>query len=155
MAKVTTKAPATLFDHLKFITSNKKKWEDLSEVDKKSFSPYMINRYLSMNKDLTELINAFQHLTIGVMKPREVYKFYYDVLPKMSFYVKYVTGKKSNKFEPELVNLIKHHYSISLDEATEYLELYFMDETSMTKLINLITKDGKEEKEIKKMLKVK
>ena len=40
------KKPKTIFDHLAGITFKKTKWEDLTEADQKSFSPYLINRWL-------------------------------------------------------------------------------------------------------------
>ena len=50
MAAKTNK-PATLFDHLANITWKKKPWSELTESDQKSFTPYLINRWLSMNPD--------------------------------------------------------------------------------------------------------
>ncbi len=67
---------ATIFDHLAGITYKKTPWESLSEADRKSFSPYLINRWLSMNEDLIEYVDAFQQYTIGPLSVREVYKLY-------------------------------------------------------------------------------
>jgi len=66
----------SLFDHLSGITDKKVSWDSLSEVDRKSFSPYMVNRFLSMNMDFIELVNEFQKYTIGELSNREVYKLY-------------------------------------------------------------------------------
>jgi hypothetical protein len=85
---------ATIFDHLAGITYKKTPWESLSEADRKSFSPYLINRWLSMNEDLIEYVDAFQQYTIGPLSVREVYKLYWDLLPKQRFRFKYIKGKK-------------------------------------------------------------
>ena len=52
--------PATIFDHLANITHKKVPWEKLSDLDQKSFSPYLINRWLSMNMGLIEIIDFTQ-----------------------------------------------------------------------------------------------
>ena len=80
-AKKITK-PATIFDHLANITWKKKPWSELTELDQKSFSPYLINRWLSMNPDLIEIVDMFQQYTIGPLNKKHVYQLYFDVLPK-------------------------------------------------------------------------
>ena len=72
----------TIFQHLSGIKEKKETWESLSDSDKKSFSPFIINRWLSMNMELLPIINILQKYTIGLLKPKEVYKIYLD------FYVK-------------------------------------------------------------------
>ena len=64
------KKPATIFDHIAGITSRKKEWSSLSDVDKKSFSPYIINRWLSMHPDLIETIDLLQRYTIGPLSKK-------------------------------------------------------------------------------------
>ena len=59
------KKPKTIFDHLAGITHKKTKWEDLTEADQKSFSPYLINRWLSMSPQLIEIVDMFQHYKIS------------------------------------------------------------------------------------------
>ena len=148
---MSEKKAATLFDHLSFITDKKVSWDSLSDIDKKSFSPYMINRFLSMNKDFIELVNEFQKYTIGTLEAREVYKLYSDVLPKQKQFNKYIKGKKSDKYNSELVELIANHYLISERVAMEYLDMMF--ETSLNTLKEIIKKYGKTDKEIDKLLK--
>ena len=49
------------------LKDKKVKCDSLSELDRKSFSPYMINRFLSMNMDFVELINEFQKFIQGII----------------------------------------------------------------------------------------
>ena len=77
MAAKTNK-PATLFDHLANITWKKIPWSKLTESDQKSFSPYLINRWLSMNMDYIELVDMFQQYTIGPLSKKHVYQLYFD-----------------------------------------------------------------------------
>jgi len=142
----------TLFDHLSGITDKKVKWDSLSELDRKSFSPYMINRFLSMNMDFIELINEFQKYTIGGLDSREVYKLYSDVLPKQKQYNKYIKSKKSDTYQTELVELLSKHFLTSEKEVLEALDMYF--ETSIAPLKEILKKYGKTDKESDKLLKI-
>ena len=141
----------TLFDHLSNITDKKTSWDSLTDSDKKSFSPYMINRFLSMNSNYIEMVNEFQKYTIGQLDAREVYKLYSDVLPKQKQFNKYIKGKKTDKYNSELVELLSKHYQISEKESTEYLDHYF--DNRLDTLKSVIKKYGKTDKEIDKLLK--
>jgi hypothetical protein len=143
----------TLFDHLSSITDKKVKWDSLSELDRKSFSPYMVNRFLSMNMDFIELVNEFQKYTVGGLDSREVYKLYSDVLPKQKQFNKYIKSKKSDTYQTELVELLSKHYLTSEKEALEALDMYF--ETSIAPLKEILKKYGKTDKEISALLKPK
>lgn len=142
----------SLFDHLSGITDKKVSWESLSEVDKKSFSPYMINRFLSMNMDFIELINEFQKYTIGGLSNREVYKLYLDLLPKQKQFNKYIKSKSTDKYQKELVDILSKHFLISEKETLEALDMYH--ETSIVPLKEILNKYGKMDKEITKLLKI-
>ena len=148
MSEVKAKS---LFDHLSGITDKKVKWDSLSELDHKSFSPYMINRFLSMNMDFIELINEFQKYTIGGLDAREVYKLYSDILPKQKQYNKYIKGKTTDKYNSDLVELLSKHFLVSEKEAIEYLDIY--SDTSLDPVKEIIKKYGKTDKEITKLLK--
>lgn len=151
MQREITKA-ASLFDHLSFITDKKRKWETLSESDRKSFSPYLINRWLSMTPDLIEYVDMFQRYTIGLLAPEHVYKLYYDFLPKKKFFSKYIKGKKRIEYNEELVRIIQQHLQISESEAIDYTEILKIQEKDFI-FIELLERYGKDEKEIKKLLK--
>ena len=109
--------PKTIFDHLAGITFKKIKWEDLTDADKKSFTPYLINRWLSMSPQLIEIVDMFQQYTIGPLSKEHVYKLYYDILPKGKFFSKYIKGKKVNKYNSELVVFMAKHFEIAKNEA--------------------------------------
>lgn len=142
------KKPKTIFDHLAGITFKKTKWEDLTEADQKSFTPYLINRWLSMSPQLIEIVDMFQHYTIGPLSKEHVYKLYYDILPKGKFFSKYIKGKKSDKYNKDLVSLISKHYEVSKSESEEYLSLLNKDD-----ILSICKKYGKSDKEVKQLLK--
>ena len=114
---------ATIFDHLDNITVNKKEWDKMSDEDQKAFVPYLINRWLSMNMDYIDLVNELQKYSIGLLNPSEVYKLYFDILPKKKTFNKYIKGKKAQKYSDELVKLVSKHYLVSESEAIDYLEI--------------------------------
>ena len=142
------KKTATIFDHIAGITHKKKLWDKLSEADQKSFSPYIINRWLSMHPDLIETIDLLQRYTIGPLSKKHVYQLYYDVLPNANVRAKYIKGKKQDKYNKDLVKFIANHYQIAKIEAEEYIGLLTKDD-----LTSILKQYGKTEKEIKKLLK--
>lgn len=140
-----------IFEHISGITDKKTPWDVLSDSDKKSFTPYIINRWLSMNMDFIELVNELQRYTIGQVSPEETYKLYYDILPKQKQFNKYIKGKKADKYNPALVELLSMHFLVSEKEAMEYIDIY--QETSLNTLKEIIKKYGKTDKEVEKLLK--
>lgn len=154
--KTDTNTPVTkgdsLFDHINNIRHLKKPWAKLTDLDKKSWSTYMVNRFLSMNAEYTELVNTLQKYTIGVLNNREVYKLYFDILPKDRTFSKYIKGVSEEKYNTELVNLIKKSYLYSKAEAEEYLDIILG--TNPNEIVTLLKKYGKTDKEIKNMMKI-
>lgn len=142
------KKAATIFDFINGITSKKKQWKEWSESDQKLFSPFIVNRFLSMRMELTDIVNELQRYTIGLLSPRDTYRLYHELLPTGKSYAKYIKGKKSDKFETDLVSQVAEHYQVSMAEATDYVEL--MDRDSC---IFLLQRYGYSEKDIKKLTK--
>jgi hypothetical protein len=151
-AKKTNKA-ATIFDHLANITWKKTPWNNLNEGSQKSFSPYLINRWLSMNPDLIEIVDMFQQYTIGPLSKKHVYQLYLDFLPKAKMFAKYIKGKKMDKYNKDLVKLIADHYKIAKSEAEDYIGHFLSNSDMRDNLITLLKMYGKQEKEIKGLLK--
>jgi hypothetical protein len=147
MAEEKKKA-ATMFDFIDGVTHKKKEWSRWSDMDQKAFSPFMMNRFLSMRMELTELINEFQTYTIGLLRPQETYKLYHELLPNNKTFAKYIKGKSEDKYEKGLINQIAEHYQVSKSEATDYIEL--MDKDALDRIISMY---GYTDGEKKKMLK--
>ena len=141
-----------LFDHLSGITHLKTPWESLSVMDKKSFETYMVNRFLSMGADNVEIVNIINQYTNGQLTPREVYKFYLDILPKKKSFNKYIKGKKAEKYNQELVELLSKHFLISEKEAMEYLDM--SQNISLTPIKEIVKKYGKSDKDVERLFKI-
>ena len=49
-----------LFKWINELFVGKRDWDSFSDEDKKKFSPFMVNRYLSMSDDFLPFVNHFQ-----------------------------------------------------------------------------------------------
>jgi hypothetical protein len=138
----------TIFNWINEILVSKKHWDDFTEDEQKKFSPFIINRWLSMDKDFLEIVNFFQKYSIGTLEPREVYKWYCDMLPKGKRFNKYIKGKKDKKYDSELLDIMVMHFECSKSQVKDYLDLIHKDE-----LMEILEKYGMNEKTIKRMMK--
>ena len=147
MSKVVKKK--SLFDHITQITSvqNNNYWDEISDEDKKSWSNYMVNRFLSMKTDWIELVNELQKYNL---KPKELYKLYTNILPKGKHWLKYTKGRNIMSHPNWLINIVVNHEQISKKEAVEYIDLLMLTEGGMLELGELSRKWGVEETKIKK-----
>lgn len=143
-----TKKPATIFDFINGLTHKKKEWKSWSESDRGKFSVYMTNRWLSMRMELVELVNELQQYTIGILRPEETYKLYYELVPNNKAFSKYIKGKGEDKYSAQLVSQIAEHYQVSKSEATDYIDLMTADTCR-----NIVSLYGYTDSEIKTMLK--
>jgi len=145
----------TFFNFLDYLTKDKIHYTEISKEDWKCFDIFMINRYLSMNTDLIGLVNQLQTMT-NTMTKEQVYRLYYGILPQQKFYFKYIKAKsKDNKYNEDLINLIRKYYHVSNTESNEYLDIYFKDEKGTEELKKLLIRFGIDNKVINKMLKFK
>ena len=138
----------TIIDWMNQLLVHKKNWDEFSEPDQKKFSPFIINRWLSMDKDFVEIVNIFQKYSIGTLEPREVYKWYCDVLPKGKRFNKYIKGKKNKKYDDELISILLNHFECSKLQVQGYLELIDKDE-----LKYILEMYGLDKKKIKRLCK--
>ena len=140
----------TIFDWINQINYEKKSWDSFSEAEQKTFNTFIINRWLSMDEDLIQIVNYFQKYSIGLLTPKDTYMWYRDIIPKKKRFNKYIKGKKAMKYDSELITTICKYYETSKNECIEYIEM--MDKKQLTSILEL---HGKEPKQIKKLLKGK
>ena len=113
----------TIFDWVNNILVSKKHWDEFTEDEQKKFSPFIINRWLSMDKDFIEFVNIFQKYAIGTLEPREVYKWYCDVLPRGKRFNKYIKGKSNGKYDKKMIDILTSHFEVSKQETKTYIDL--------------------------------
>ena len=138
----------TIIDWVNQVLVHKKSWNEFPEEEQKKFSPFIVNRFLSMDEEFIEVVNMFQKYSIGTLEPREVYKWYCDVLPKGKRYNKYIKGKKQVKYDSELIEIMCKHYEVSKSESVGYLELISKEE-----LKTILEMYGLDSKKIRRFLK--
>ena len=142
----------SLFDHIKAITNeqNPKYFDTLDEADMKSWSNYMIHRFLSMNPDWIDLIAELQPYTQS-LPPKALYLAYIGILPKGRHFLRYVKGKKTDKYEDWVVDLVTKDYQCSEKEANEYLEILYNSREGREHVKYICEKYGTEKKKITKL----
>ena len=145
------KKSATIFDFIDGMTHKKKEWHSYTDIDHKKFSPFIVNRWLSMRMELIDIINELQKYTIGLLSPRDTYRLYHGFLPAQRTFAKYIKGKKEDKFNKQLVSLIANHYQVSKFEAIDYIDL--LDKDSCADLLTLYGHTPAEKKKLLKGVK--
>lgn len=139
-----------IFEHLKQIIKkdNLNYYDNLSDGDKKSFSSFMIQRFLSMNKNWIELVN-FINKYVFTLKDRHYYKLMCLLIPNQdrTFY-KYIKNENKKDYNDKVIDSLIDFYKIPKRQAKEYYDI--MDNEQ---LYNLVSKYGYQEKDLKKIKK--
>lgn len=141
-----------LFDHIKAITNEQdpKYWDKLDESDRKSWSNYMIIRYMTMNPDWVELISEIQPY-LQEAPPKAVYKCLIGLLPKSRVFLKYMKSSSSEKYEDWLVKLIATFYEVSETEAEDYLKILYASKSGKEHIKEIAESFGTDPKIITKL----
>jgi hypothetical protein len=142
----------TIFQHIANVTHIKPDPNTYTESDWKSYSPYMMNKWLSMYRGYVDVIDLIQPY-YGLDKKTH-FKMLSSLLPKKKVFTKYIKGKKDAKYNPELISILCTYYEVSKDEIKSYLQLFFQDKVRILDLISILKKYGRTDKEIKKLIKV-
>ena len=140
----------SLFDHVNQVTSvqNPNYWEDISDEDKKTWSNYMVNRFLSMKSDWIELVNEVQKYPL---EPKELYKVYTSILPKKKQWLRYIKGDKKMDYPKWVYEIVAKDMQVSMREAVSAVEMYDMSHGGQAELGDILLKYGTEEKEVRKL----
>jgi IS1 family transposase len=142
----------TLFDHINHLRGAKSEnyFDTITDEDKKTFVNYMINRFLSMDMELIEVIDELQKHSVG-LKPKDYYRVLREVVPPSRSFHKYIKSAKEEKNNSDLIDLVASHYEVSKSHANEYIDLFKSTENGMNELKELCARYGKESKEIEKL----
>ena len=147
MSKVKKKS---LFDHIQAVTSQQHPdyWDEISDDDKKSWSNYMVNRFLSMKPEWITFVNDVQKYPL---KPKELYKVYADILPKKRQWLKYIKGDKKMKHPTRVYEREAKHLLSSIRESNDAVEMYEISAGGQAELKDILMKYGKTEQECRKL----
>lgn len=136
-----------LFDHINHLREKQdpKYFDTLTEADKKSWSNYMVCRFLSMQTELLEYINEIQKHSH--LEPQYFYQLLLLIVPRGRAYFPYIKSKNEKKWSKELLDLLRNHFQESENNVEEYLNFLTPDE--LRKVVSLY---GYTEKEIEKIV---
>ena len=140
----------SLFDHVNQVTAvqNPNYWEDISDEDKKTWSNYMVNRFLSMKSDWIDLVNEIQKYPL---EPKELYKVYTNILPKKKQWLRYIKGDKKMDYPKWVYEIVAKDMQVSMREAVASVEIYAMSTGGQSELADILLKYGTEDKEVRKL----
>lgn len=143
----------SLFDHLKhIITMQRKSYHDeLTEESKKTFNPYMIQRFLSMNVDWLPLVNYINPI-ISTLNKGQYYRLIITLIPKQpnSFY-KYIKKQSKNNIPEWLLDIFINYFKLSRKEVTDYILL--LKSRNINRIIDLAESYGINDKQRKELQK--
>jgi hypothetical protein len=134
----------TIFDWVKQISYDKEPWSSFSNEEQDMFNNFMINKIISMNPNYIELVAEIQEHQIPKDK---LYQFYCQALPKQKFFNKYIKPTKQ-QYIKEVLSLLSEYFQISTREVLDYCNILTQQD-----VITILQQLGKEEKEIKNLLK--
>jgi hypothetical protein len=142
----------TLFDHIKAITQtqDKKYWDKLDESDKKTWSNYMVFRFLSMNPDWVTMVAQLQPY-LQEVPPKACYLALIDIIPKTRAFLKYMKAKGEDVYEKWLIELVTKHYNTSTLESEDYIKILYSTKPGRERIKELCTMYGIESKQITKL----
>ena len=135
----------TPWEWLDQVLIHKKPWDSFSEKEQKTFSPYMIHRFLSMNQNYTELVNDFQKYY--TLEPKQVYEFYKEVIPKKRSFDKYIKAKKEETYPEWVIEILCEYFKESKNHIIEYL--YLMEKSELRTILEMYGTDSKQIKKLK------
>ena len=136
-----------LFDHINHLRQEQdpKYFQTLTDADKKSWSNYMVCRFLSMQEDLIENINEIQRYS--TLPPDQFYQTLLLVVPQGRGYFPYIKSKNEKKWSKELLELLRKHYEESERNIEEYLEILTTED-----LRGIVGMYGHTEKDVEKII---
>ena len=136
----------SLFDHIKQITNvqNTLYWDSLEDGDKKTWSNYMVHRFLSMKSEWLPVVNEIQKY--WEIKPKNLYQFYIDVLPRGRTFLRYTKSKKKSKIEKWAMDILCDYFEESSHNVEKTLDIM-----GKNVVYSIISKYGVDDKKLKKI----
>ena len=151
MAKKKEAPKTGLFTHLDAIYTDKSAeyFDTLSDKEKKGYSQYMINRFISMNPHQLDLVNMVQ--AYGKIPNRAHYLFFARMTPRRKQYNTYIKPSKKKEYPDWLVPLLVKHYNVSISHAMEYLDIFMSCTEHITSLKEICRGYGIDDKQLKEL----
>lgn len=136
-----------LFDHINHIREiqSPNYIESLREEDMKTWSNFMICRFLSMDPNIIEYVNEIQRYS--KLEPRLFYQLCIAITPRGRAFYPYIKKTGGDDYPDEVLTLLARHFEESKTNVEEYANLMTKEQ-----LIRILKLYGKDDKEIEKLL---
>ena len=105
----------------------------------------MVHRFISMSPYYVEVADYAQSM-LPTMK-KEIYNFYREMIPKRKVWLQYIKSK-TKTVNKDLIKDIAKYYEVGAADATSYITVMTKEKISI-----ILSEMGKDNKEIKKLLK--
>jgi hypothetical protein len=115
----------TIWDHIKNITTAKGKY-----LGDEGWNNWMVNRFLSMERDYCEVVNYIQKNT-WQMKGEYLYNLYKDIIPKQYVYLKYIKAQNKKEYKEDVLEAVQSYFEVSKREAKEYIDMLSENELNI------------------------
>lgn len=123
----------TIWDHIKNITTAKGEY-----LGDEGWNNWMVNRFLSMERDYCEVVNYIQKNTWQI-KGEYLYNLYKDIIPKQYVYLKYIKTQNKKEYKEDVLEAVQSYFEVSKREAKEYIDM--LSENELNIVVSQI--DGK------------
>ena len=137
--------PVNIFTILDYLTYSKKPYEQLTDEEKEAINPYMLHRFISMNKDYVEIANLAQ--SFPPTEKEKIYKFYLEFIPKRKVFLKYIKSQIKTP-NTKLLEILSKYFKISTREVIDYIPL--LGGSLIKQILENYNLDKKEIKELLK-----
>lgn len=137
----------TIIEWVNEIKLHKTNVENIDDDSWKCFNVYMVHRFLSMNKDLIDVVNFVQRF--NNISNKNLYKLYCELIPKTKSFDKYI--KSSTTSNEDLLLLISKYYDCSTREVQDYINI--IDTITIQSILESFGLSNKEIKSLTKNLK--
>lgn len=121
-------AKKELFDHINHIKFQQDPdyYKNLSKEDRKSWSSFMILKFLSMDMKLTNTMN-YVNKYIGTLNDGQIYTYLIQILPKNNYNTTWMQDKKS-KDSNDVIECMQEAFRCSEKKAYEYYKILNQNE---------------------------
>ncbi len=125
-------AKFSIFDHLNNLTTEKREWDDNNDEQTTGYSPYMLNRWISMCNVYIPVVNEINRYNL----PKDVhYNYFLSALPKRKQYFQYIKKDKTDEMSASDKSKLYEYFEIGPNQLEEYLE--FLSEDDISNILDL------------------
>ena len=115
-------------DHIEQIVNIKDKdyYKSLTSEERKSFSPWLIIKYLSHCYELVPILGEYLP-KMNDLTPEQTYKVLIGIIPEGDYTFKVINSKKKKGvvYSKDMIELLSKEYECSTQTSKEYIEILY------------------------------